>query len=260
MADNPVKGRQLSIVSEKLKVSSAIVLSIALSIPAQANSPAASLDWICSVSKEDAEGEWDASRSIFEVAGTVTRSRDSFSWQPKTHIEFEPGMRLKWAVRYYWPVDLPARAPLREDDVFVSLDYWFDAQKIGRVLEKPERSWIHFYRSTDADRRQTVSDASMTGIMFWHRDNNGNMSTKAVVPVNALLAFGSGYDQIVWNIRSAPNEFGGTRVLAKGILPIAAMRDKISEIQKLRRQLDKKAAKFRTQCDIPRVAPVTVVQ
>ncbi|NJS13415.1 MAG: hypothetical protein HC788_01015 [Sphingopyxis sp.] len=250
----------MKLVSERLKISCAIILSIALSTPAQANSSTGGFEWICSVSKEDAEGEWDASRSVFEAAGTVTRSRDSFGWQPKTHIEFEPGMRLKWAVRYYWPADLPTKAPLHEDDVFVSLDYWFDAQKIGRALEKPERSWIHFYRSTDADRTQTVSEASMTSIMVWHRHNNGNMSTKAVVPVKALLAFGSGYDQIVWNIRSAPNEFGGTRVLAKGILPIAAMRDKISEIQKLRRQLDKKTAKFRTQCDVPRMAPVTVAQ
>ena len=96
-----------------------------------------------------------------------------------------------------------------------------------------------------------MTETSLINIMFWQQRKDGDLNTKAVIRLSNALAFGTGYDSLVWNIRSAPNEFGGTQVAAKGVFPISAIRGKVKKIHKLRRMLDKKAKNFRSECEFP---------
>jgi hypothetical protein len=209
----------------------------------------------CLVVEEAADGEWIASRELTETNGSVSASGDRYRWRPKQPIQFGAGMTLKWDIAYRWPAGEKAQISVPENDVAVSLHFWYSAKDMDAPVDMPERSWIHLYRSANPDERFTSSTTSLTGIMFWHQFNNGNLSTKAVIPLDHVLAFGTGYDTLVWNIRTEPNPFGGTHALAKGTIPVAAMRDKISDIPKLRRMLDKKAKNFRTECPVPPPAP-----
>ncbi|HLM52243.1 MAG TPA: hypothetical protein VK325_01290 [Pseudoxanthomonas sp.] len=149
---------------------------------------------------------------------------------------------MKWIISYYWPTQAAAQEAIPEDEVTVMLNFWHDARYVDAPLKKPERTWIHLYRSVKPEEEFWSTTTSLTGVMLWDQFNNGNLSTKAVIPLDHLLAFGTGFDMLVWNIRTEPNQFGRTHVLAKDVIPIAAMRGKISEIPKLRRMLDKKAA------------------
>lgn len=230
---------------------------LALSGPLQAQAGAM---LSCVVAEEDANGKWVASRDLTVGNGVIHATRDDYEWRPKAAIAFGPGMTMRWNLSY-WPAQTAGRnqAGLRgtppAGDVLVSLDFWFDAQKTDSPPRNPQRSWIHLYRSSNPEHAFSPSDTSLTSIMFWQQNTNGNLDTKAVIPLDALLAYGTGFDTLVWNIRSDPNDYGGTHALAKGLLPIAAMRGKLADIPRLRRLLDKKQAAFATECDFPPMAP-----
>ncbi len=206
----------------------------------------------CVVAEEDAGGEWVASRSLTVNNGVATSSTsDTYQWQPKESILFDPGMSLKLVISYHWPAQATAQKTVPEDDVAVIISFWFDAKQIDRPLKNPQRSWIHLYRSSRPEHVFSPTSTSLTNMMLWNQFSNGNLSSKAVIPLDDLLAFGKGFDALVWNIRGQPNEFGGTQVIAKGVIPIAVMRDKVSKIPKLRRMLDKKMANFQDECRAP---------
>lgn len=202
------------------------------------------------------DGEWSASRDVGEHGQAVASKRDSYDWRPKEKLVFVPGATFRWELGYYWPADATMQKKVPADQVAVSLMFLAEPQAGQAVASKPERSSIHLYRSTDAGKRQHPSETSLTTIMLWHLHRNGNLSGTAVLPLDHVLAFADGFDRLVWNVRSAPNETGAMPVLAKGMLPIAAMRDKIAEIPKLRKLLDKKARNFLRDCEVPRMAPV----
>ncbi len=233
-----------------------LLIAIAVSAvlhPVQAQVSSSGLYRGCIVAEEDDEGEWIASRGITESNGSVSSTRDSYEWRPKKTIQFGPGMTLKWGFDYIWSAEAKAQKSVPEDEVFVSMRFWFDAQEIGRPLNNPQRTWIHLYRSANPEDKFSFTDTSLTSVMLWQQHKNGNLSTNADVPLDNLLAFGTGFETLVWNIRSEPNEYGGTHALASGVIPIAAMRGKVSKIPKLRRMLDKKAENFRVECHVPAV-------
>ncbi len=206
----------------------------------------------CLIVIESDEGEWVGNRNISELNGEISASRDSYDWTPKEKIEFAPGMTLKWDMGYYWPAaDTGVKKEIPENEVMVSLHFGIEAQEGQGDLKSPQRSWLHLYRSADPDGRYSISETSLTSIMFWHQFGTKKLSTKAVVPLDHILSFGTGYDKLVWSVMSAPNEYGGTTSLAKGVLPINAMRGKVQEILKLRKLLDKKAQNYRKECEVP---------
>ena len=210
----------------------------------------------CYVAEKDADGEWFASRKLTGTNGVPVPMRDTYEWKPNKDIPFGPGMTLSWTISYYWPTDVAAQKVVPENDVAVILNFWFDAQQAEGPLKNPQRSWIHLYRSANPYRDFSLTSTSLINVMLWHQFTNGNMSTKAIIPLDDLLAFGTGFNTLIWNVRTQPNEFGGTQVIAKGSLPIAAMRDRVSNIPRLRQLLDKKAANFRTEC----YAPIIMVE
>ena len=87
--------------------------------------------------------------------------------------------------------------------------------------------------------------------MWWDKFSSGKVSGKAAIPLDHLLAFGQGYDVLAWDIQSAPDRFGATQILARGMLPISAMRNRKEAILKLRKLLDKKAVRYKKECDFP---------
>lgn len=210
----------------------------------------------CLVVIESEEGEWVGSRNISELNGEVSASRDSYDWTPKEKIEFAPGMTLKWDLGYYWPAGAGDKKEIPDKEVMVSLQFWIEVQKSNEDLRKPEQSYLHIYRSTDPDTRFSVDDVSLTTRMFWNQFGAKKLSGKAVVPLDHILSFGSGFDRLVWNVRSAPGPLGGTSSFAKGVLPVAKMQGKTLQFRKLRNLLDKKARNFREECHVPPVAPM----
>jgi len=226
-----------------------LISAVSCAVHAQGSSAGGRLS--CIAAEKDAEGEWIATRDLNVSDGTATATRDRYEWRSANSLSFGPGMTLKWELDYDWPREEAARKTVREDRVAAILHFRFDAQAIGKPLKKPERSWIHFYRSTDPEERFSVSTSSLTSIMFWDKFDNGDLSTKAVVPLDHLLAFGTGFDTLVWNIRTAPDQFGATQAPAKGVIPIASLRGKVAKIPKLRLMLDKKSANFGSECHAP---------
>jgi len=131
------------------------------------------------------------------------------------------------------------------------MDFRFDAKEIGQEPKDPGHTWIHLYRSEDPNKQFSVYSTSLTGSMDWNRLRNGNLGGRAFLSLDTLLAYGTGLEKLVWQIRGAPNALGVTESYAKGVLPIATMRGKLAKILKLRAELDRKAGKFRSECKLP---------
>lgn len=196
------------------------------------------------------DGEWIASRNLTEQDNHVEVSRDSFRWEPKAAIEFQPGAMLKWSINYDQPDTKAQFKPPADRDIGVLLYFNFAALKEQGEPRKPENSWLHLFRSTYPEERR-LGATSLATDMWWDKFRDGSISGKASLPLDHLLAFGQGYDALAWDIQSAPDQFRATQKLARGMLPIAAMRNRLDAIPKLRKMLDKKTARYKQECDIP---------
>jgi hypothetical protein len=214
--------------------------------------------WSCDIYEESASGAWSASRNVQEVNGAVVPSRDTYVWVPKAKIDFGPGMTLSYDLTYHWPKDVRNQSAIALTDMMVKLRFAFEPQAGQQATREPKRSWLHFYRSSDPTRQQSFTAASLVNAMFWSNNWSGPQTAEATLTLDELLPFGTGYDSLVWNIRSSPDETGGSSVWAKGLFPISTLRDKAKDIMRLRRALNQKSARFKTQCsDSPPVAVVS---
>jgi hypothetical protein len=211
----------------------------------------------CLVVIESEEGEWVGSRDVSELNGEVSASRDSYEWRPKERIEFAPGMTLKWFLSYRSRANADDKKEIPDSEVLVFLNFWMEAQEGDQDLRKPEPGFLHIYRSTDPQTRFSVDDVSLTTRMFWHQFGARKLTGKGVVELDDMLSFGSGFDRLVWNVRSVPRPLGGTYSYAEGVLPVAKMRGKTLQFRKLRKLLDKKEKNFREECHVPIAVPMT---
>lgn len=207
----------------------------------------------CSIYQTALEGTWRASRDIAMTGRVAKSTRDTYEWESNEIVQFADGMKLRWSVVYYWPTDIASQRNISETEMMVDMHFAFEA-KNGATFKKPERSWLNFYRSADTGRDRHALATSLSTMTLWHQYGSQRLSTRAILSLDDLLAFGTGHDSLRWEIRSPPDAFGRMDMVAKGHLPIAAMRGKGAEILRLRKLLDKKAANFRKQCDlVPRV-------
>ncbi len=203
----------------------------------------------CSVSIDTGDGEWTASRHLTARGSEVEWSRDSFQWKPREAIVIDANSSLRWELTYYWPKKVTDNKAIEDSDVSVLLYFDFKVSKEHGEPKKPDQTWLHVYRSTNPDERR-LAPTSMSSRMWWDKFN-GSVSGKASMPLDHLLAFGQGFDALAWEIQSAPNEFGATQKLAKGTLPIAALRERTAAIFKLRKLLDQRVRRYEQECDIP---------
>lgn len=203
----------------------------------------------CLVSIDTGDGEWTASRHLTVRGSEVETSRDSFQWKPREAIVIDADSSLQWELNYYWPKKVTDNKAIEDSDVSVLLYFDFKVSKEHGEPRKPDQTWLHVYRSTNADERR-LAPTSMSSRMWWDKFN-GSVSGKASMPLDHLLAFGQGFDTLAWEIQSAPNELGTTQKLAKGTLPIVAMRDRTDAIFKLRKMLDQREKRYVQECDIP---------
>ena len=233
-----------------------LIIGMAGAAPSFSQTPANPPTYSCSAYIVNAEGTWRASRSLVEANGPATATRDTYEWQPTDVIQFADGMKLRWEMVYYWPTDIGPQRNIPEKDVLVDMHFAFEA-KNGAVLNKPDRSWLHFYRSADTGRKRHPLATSLSTMTLWHQFGTQGLSTRAILALDDLLAFGTGHDSLTWEIRSPPDVFGATNMIAKGLLPIAPLRGKVAEILQLRTLLDKKAANFRQECPIVPLVPVS---
>lgn len=237
-------------------VKSAAAIFLALSSPG--SSIAADFTGTCTVALESGNGEWIARRTIDQNGKLPTGSRDEFRWEPISEIEFEDGMTLRWDMHYRWPAEISDQKKIPENEVTVMLWIFIEPQFPHQDMRKPQRTWFHLYRSAELEEKRGFSYNSMIDTMLWG-GNDKRMDSKALFPLDHILSFGAGFDQLVWNIRTEPNAYGGSGLVAKGMLPISEMRNKVSMIPKLRKMLDAKAKRFKDECQmgpLP-VAPMT---
>lgn len=226
------------------------VVAIALcaaALPALAQSSGPAL--FCSFGMDEADGAWTVSRQVDGATG-ATASRDTYQWTSNS-TPFGTGMTSTWSLSYYWPVDATRQKVVPEAEVVVVMNFRFDAKEIGQQLKDPKHTWIHLYRSEDPSKQFSVYSTSLTTNMDWNRFRDGNLGGRAFLSLDTLLAYGTGLEKLVWNIRGAPNAMGVTESYFKGVLPIATMRGKLAKIPKLRAELDRKAGKFRSECNPP---------
>ena len=213
---------------------------------------ASDLPFSCMVDQETADGRWFASTMVDASKGSAAPSNEMYEWTPNETASFGPGQTFTWGLSYRWPKDALAQKAVPETDVVVSLKFRFDAKEIGQPLKKPSHVDIHLYRSSDPERRFSSSSISLTGPLDADLLANGNVSARALLSLDDLLAYGTGLNTLVWNIRApGPNPYAGTDVFFKGTVPVGAMRDKVTMIPKLRRLLARKAANFRNECTVP---------
>ena len=231
-------------------------IAIAISTPIEALEMPQGITRSCIASIETQDGEWIATRNVTELGGqVVSTSRDTFDWNPSEAISFGKGALLRWSLGYYWPTKYPDNTAILDSDVSISLHFEFKAEDGQGDLKKPDRTWLRLYRSTDLNDRH-LGATYLASEMWWDKFSDKRVSGKTVIPLDHLLSFGQGFDLLAWEIHSAPNRFGATDRRARGTLPIAAMRQKTGMIRKLRKSLDKKAARYKQECD----RPITVAQ
>ena len=229
------------------------LMTAALPLHAQSSG----LPFSCMVDQDAADGRWLASTTVDASKGIAVPSSETYEWTPNEKTSFGTGQTLTWGMSYRWPKDALAQKVVPETDVVVTLTFRFDAKKIGQPLKKPPRAALHLYRSSDPEERFSSSSISLTGPVDVNMLANGNVSARVLLPLDSLLAYGTGLDTLVWNMRSAePNVYRATQVFFKGTLPVAAMRDKVTTIPKLRRLLARKAANFRSECAVPTMMDV----
>lgn len=210
------------------------------------------LPFSCIVAQEAPDGVWLATTMVDAGTGIASHSSETYQWTPNEKASFGTGTTFTWDLSYQWPKHPPSQKTIPESDVIVSLHFKFDAKEIGQSLKEPSRASIHLYRSSDPERRFSSSWTSLTGPIDANLLANGNVSARALLSLDDLLAYGTGLDTLVWNIRApGPNPYVGTDVFFKGTVPVAAMRDKVKMIPKLSRLLARKAANFRSECTLP---------
>ncbi len=238
------------------------ITGLAAATPGNTQNPDYSALHSCSVYEISLEGTWRASRDIAAGKESATATRDTYRWQPNEAIEFAPGMKLSWDMVYYWPADTGPQRNIPENQIMLDMHFAFVAKngaiKNGTIFEKPARSWLHFYRSASAGKDRHPMATSLNTMTLWHQYGNEGLSTRAIISLDNLLAFGTGRDALEWNIRSQPDIFGGTNMMAEGTLPITTMRGKAADILRLRKSLDNKAANFRKYCPIMPMVPMAV--
>jgi hypothetical protein len=224
--------------------------------PCFSQSPANPATYSCSAYNVNAEGTWRASRSVVETNGPATATRDTYEWQPTDVIQFADGGKFNWEIVYYWPTNIGPQVNIPETEIMIDMHFAFEARN-GATLKKPQSSWLHFYRSADTGKKRHPLATSLSVMTLWHQYGSHRLSTRAILSLDDLLAFGTGHDSLRWEIRLPPDVSGVTNMVAKGHVPIAAMRGKAAEILKLRTLLDKKAANFRKQCQLAPLVPVS---
>jgi hypothetical protein len=213
--------------------------------------------YTCVVFEKQGGGTWRASREMTDNGGAVTASGDIYEWEVDEPVKLASGTTLNWYARYRWPKDSAEQKKIAGTDILVDLHFGFSA-KSGVIYQKPDKGWFHLYRSVDPEKDRHPFTTSLTTLTYWHQYGSDRFSAQAGLSVDNLLAFGSGYDSLAWDIRLPPDANGNGKVVAKGMLPIAAMRDHASSILKLRKLVDKKAANFRKSCNIVPMVPVSV--
>lgn len=234
-----------------------VVVALAAAMPADAQGPVGEVTYSCAVDQESAEGQWRARRDVKVIQGIATAGRDTYEWEASKIIDLGPGVALKWRIDYDWPSGVGRQRKIPETDIMVDLRFSFEAQG-DDVLTNPERSYLHFYRSAANGRGRHSFETSLNTTTLWHQYGPRRLSTRGIVSLDDLLSFGTGRDLLEWELRSAPGEYGRTSSIAKGDLPLAAMRSAALDILKLRSSLDRQAANFRKHCQILQVLPVTV--
>ena len=212
-------------------------------------SPAAAQQLGCFVEAEDAHGRWEASTTVLRRGNTTTASGDYYEWEPSEPVQVAGGISMTYGLAYAISRDDKDWQSVAPNEVTVDISFAFNAAEIGHELDPPSVSWLHLYRNWSAARDPGSTATSLINQMFWNRYANGNASTRTVIVLEDLLAFGSGRDDLALAIRSSPDTAGLSRILLRARLPIAQLRNRIDAIPDLRRRLAEKVASFETSCD-----------
>ena len=204
----------------------------------------------CHVEIEDAAGAWHVDRKLDPRDGTPLREYDEYEWSPGAPEELPENVTLKTSLSVRARVAESLPKVFAGSDTAIDMSFYARPRTEGEKPNDPGYFYLHFYRSSDPSDRKSVFDTSLTMRMLSNVERSGNVSIRGVLSLEELLAFGTGKDVLVWNIRRRPNEVGATNPLLKGTLPVGAIRARLSRIPELRRALDRKAAKFRKECPV----------
>ncbi len=235
-------------VNQKGRCLLSLLLVFAPTVMAQSSGPRLT----CNVEEKGVDGRWLATRYVSESTGAAVGMSESYTWTPAEKASFAPGATFSWSLSYeIRPGAGDAVKAVAERDVVVDMDFWFDAQQAGTPMRASKDAALHLYRSSDPQKEFRSSSTSLTTSLLWSEHNNGNVSARVSMPLDSVLAFGTGLDTLVWNMRTAPNSLGGTSAIVAGTMPVVALRNKVGAIPKLRRALDRKAANFRKECQMP---------
>lgn len=225
-----------------------LLLVFAPTVMAQSSGPRLT----CNVEEKGVDGRWLATRYVSESTGAAVGMSESYTWTPADKAFFAPGATFSWSLSYeIRPGAGDAVKAVAERDVVVDMDFWFDAQQAGMPMRASKDAALHLYRSSDPQKEFRSSSTSLTTSLLWSEHDNGNVGARVSMPLDSVLAFGTGLDTLVWNMRTAPNSLGGTSAIVAGTMPVVALRNKVGAIPKLRRALDRKAANFRKECQMP---------
>ncbi|MGH8075654.1 MAG: hypothetical protein ACREO4_16510 [Lysobacter sp.] len=69
------------------------------------------------------------------------------------------------------------------------------------------------------------------------------------MPLGDLLAYAEGYDALGWTLIRPSARLGGNQELAHGTIDIAALREAVSALPGLRKQLSVKTAAPKARCE-----------
>lgn len=228
-------------------ISCTAILLLAYSSPARASNNG--ILRTCIVTLDTGDGEWVASRDLTEHPDRVEVTSDDFVWESNQTITFDSDASLRWQLNY-WPSGPVNSRKIDDRDFSLLLDFDFQVSAKEGEPKKPDTTWLHLFRSDDPKERR-LGSTSLSTNMWWNKSSSGAVSGKASIPLDHLLAFGQGFDELAWNIQSAPDRYGATQKLARGTLPISTLRDRKAAIPQLRKMLDKMAKRYKQECHVP---------
>lgn len=103
----------------------------------------------------------------------------------------------------------------------------------------PEVAWIHMQRPFPVKPHGVIGSTALSTQIF-PDSSNDTRNGHGELPLGDLLAYAEGYNALDWRLVQPSDRLGASKELARGTLDIAALRQAVATLPKLRKALSVK--------------------
>jgi hypothetical protein len=192
--------------------------------------------WECKAERTLTHGSAYAIRT-YDRAGQLY-SGDSLLWDAAGYDPARPRAPIEWHLSYPWSAarDEPF------DDRRIKLTF-----RIQHHEPLPNVVLLQIQRPMPVVPHGVIDSAALVTLAFRYSDRDP-LGGSGDLPLGDLLAYGTGYDELGWNLTASHDQFGHARHLAKGALSLAALREAVIAFKDMRSELKRRGKDFRRTC------------